>query len=95
MNEQTKQDILAWAQQQVNRMPRSEYGGDWWGAYNNEWDINIWDNGESTGICVTAYPIYADADGDLQTDLSDYIRVGYCKRPDTWPDIEEPDEVTA
>lgn len=96
MNEQTKQDILTWAQEQVNAWD-SHYE-DWWDSYNNEWDINIWDDTalgdgsntaiDSTGICVTAYRIYTDQDGDLQTDQSNYVRLGYCQQPDSWPDID-------
>ena len=78
MNEQTKQDILAWAQTQVNSWPVHEE--DWGGSYNDEWDINIWDStvfGDgSEGICVTAYRIVKGDGGELTTDIGDWVRVG-------------------
>lgn len=79
MNEQTKRDILAWAQTQVESWPVHEE--DWWGAYNDEWDINIWDttvfgDGEPGGVCVTAYRIVKGGNGDLLTDMEDSVSVG-------------------
>lgn len=81
MNEQTKQDILAWAQTQVESWPVHEE--DWWGAYNDEWDINIWDTtvfgdggNNQKGLVVTAYRMVRHIDGILVTDMTDSFRVG-------------------
>lgn len=81
MNEQTKQDILAWAQTQVNSWPVHEE--DWWGSYNDEWDINIYDSdvfGDATKdlqvLVVTAYPMFRDSAGYLATDMTECVRVG-------------------
>lgn len=82
ITEELKQSILVWAQQQLDIMPQSEYGGDWWGAYNDEWDINIWDSNEYGNATydqptrVTAYPI-----GYPQ---SEFITIGFIREPAEW-----------
>jgi hypothetical protein len=81
-----KQAMIAWAQQQLDTMPQSEYGNDWWGAYNNEWDINIWDS-EQLGNAtyeqptrVTAYRLTIDG----RTDYGSFIGIGFISEPAEW-----------
>ena len=81
MNEQTKQDIIAWAKTQTDSWLTIEE--DWWGAYNDEWDINIYDSdvfGDNTNdrqvLVVTAYPMFRDSAGHLATDMTECVRVG-------------------
>jgi len=86
MNEQMKQDILIWAQTQLDTMPKSEYGGDWWGAYNDEWDINIWNSDElgsgqyDEPTRVTAYPMTIDG----RTEYGDFVTIGFIREPADW-----------
>lgn len=82
MTEEMVTNILRWAQEQLDTMPQSEFGGDWWGAYNDEWDINIWDSDEygnatyDQPLRVTAYPI-----GYPQ---SEFISIGFIREPADW-----------
>ena len=86
MNEPLKQEILAWAQAQLDAIPQGEYGGDWWGAYNDEWDINIWDSEELGNASydqptrVTAYAMTSDG----QTDHSNFVGIGFIREPADW-----------
>jgi hypothetical protein len=86
MNEQLKQEILAWAQVQLDAMSQSDYGCDWWGAYNDEWDINIWDSEELGNATydqptrVTAYSLTIDG----RTDYSSFIGIGFIREPAEW-----------
>lgn len=86
MTEEMVKDILRWAQEQLDTMPQSEFGGDWWGAYNDEWDINIWDSDELGGgtynfpTRVTAYPMTVDG----RTNYGDFVSVGFIEEPATW-----------
>ena len=103
MNEQTKKDILTWAQKELASWTSAH--DDWWGAYNDEWDINIFDadlystNKRYRGkMCVTAYRMSPDAQGFLTTDMADFVRLGACERPGhlVWPKADGyADEVTA
>jgi hypothetical protein len=81
-----KQAMIAWAQQQLDTMPQSEYGNDWWGAYNDQWDINIWDS-EQLGNAsyeqptrVTAYRLTIDG----RTDYGSFIGIGFISEPAEW-----------
>lgn len=65
--------ILDWAQNQLDTMPTDEYGGDWWGAYNESWDVNIWDS--DSYIHVTVYPIINTGETP-ETNFSQYNRIG-------------------
>jgi hypothetical protein len=83
---ETKQAMLAWAQEQLDSMPHGEYGGDWWGAYNDQWDINIWDS-EQLGNAtyeqptrVTAYRLTIDG----RTDYGSFIGIGFISEPAEW-----------
>jgi hypothetical protein len=85
MNELLKQEILTWAQAQLDTMPQSEYGGDWWSAYNDEWDINIWDSeelGNASYDQPTRVTAYAMTDG--QTDHSNFVSIGFIREPAEW-----------
>lgn len=103
MNEQTKKDILTWAQQELASWDSAH--DDWWGAYNDEWDINIFDadlystDEQYRGkMCVTAYRMSPDAQGFLNTDMTDFVKLGACERPGhlVWPKADGyADEVTA
>ncbi len=42
MDENMKNDILRWSQNIVDNITDAELSDDWWGAYNDEWDVNIW-----------------------------------------------------
>jgi hypothetical protein len=82
MRQDVKQSILDWAQAQLDTMPRSEYGGDWWGAYDDEWDINIWDADQygcahyGEPLRVTAYPI--------DYPQSEFVTIGFIREPAEW-----------
>lgn len=65
--------ILDWAQAQLDSMPADEYGGDWWGAYNESWDVNIWDS--DSYIHVTVYPTVMVGDA-WETNYTQYNRIG-------------------
>jgi hypothetical protein len=65
--------ILDWAQTQLDSMPADEYGGDWWGAYDESWDVNIYDH--ESYIHVTVYPIITVAD-TRETNFTQYNRIG-------------------
>jgi hypothetical protein len=86
MNELLKQEILTWAQAQLDTIPQSEYGGDWWSAYNDEWDINIWDSEELGNASydqptrVTAYAMTSDG----ETDHSNFVSIGFIREPAEW-----------
>jgi hypothetical protein len=85
MNELLKQEILTWAQAQLDTIPQSEYGGDWWGAYNDEWDVNIWDSeelGNASYDQPTRVTAYAMTDG--QTDHSNFVSIGFIREPAEW-----------
>ena len=81
-----KADILRWAQVQLDAMSQSDYGCDWWGAYNDEWDINIWDSEElgcnnyNQPTRVTAYSLTIDG----RTDYSSFIGIGFIREPAEW-----------
>lgn len=70
-------DILAWAQKQIDTIPDDEFGGDWWGAYNKSFDVNIWQDDVSRGgyIHVTVYPVIDNGE-EVETDYSRYNRIG-------------------
>lgn len=83
MNAQTRQDILIWAQRVVNLWDTNHE--DYWEAYNEEWDINIWDScvfgkEKPQGLCVTAYRIIKTDDGDILTDMENSVRIGCFER---------------
>jgi hypothetical protein len=67
-------------------MSQSDYGCDWWGAYNDEWDINIWDSEELGNATydqptrVTAYSLTIDG----RTDYSSFIGIGLIREPAEW-----------
>lgn len=42
LTEEQKNDILRWSQNIVDNISDAELSDDWWGAYNDEWDVNIW-----------------------------------------------------
>ena len=81
-----KQAMIAGAQQQLDTMSQSEYGNDWWGAYNDQWDINIWDSeqlGNTTyeqPTRVTAYRLTIDG----RTDYGSFIGIGFISEPAEW-----------
>jgi hypothetical protein len=78
MDGQTRNNILIWAQQQVDT--RNDVADDWWHAFDGRWDINIWDGEEDDDhLTVTAYLIF---DNGTDTCMSEYVRVGrvYSKR---------------
>lgn len=66
--------ILSWAEEQLNELSDTELGDDWWGAYNTDFDVNIWSNGDRT--VVTAYPVTHDENGEPQYNMSLFCRVG-------------------
>lgn len=69
--------ILAWAQSKLDTMPDDEFGGDWWGQYNESYEVNIWNDDITHHICVTVYPIITNATtGEAETDFTKYNRVG-------------------
>jgi hypothetical protein len=76
MPDDVKKEILVWAQEQVNNWANDEE--DWWGAYGDKWDINIWDSevyGESSqGFGVSAYRLI---NGGQDTDYCSDVRVGF------------------
>ena len=81
-----KQAMIAWAQQQLDTRSQSEYSNDWWGAYNDQWDINIWDS-EQLGNAtyeqptrVTAYRLTIDG----RTDYGSFIGIGFISEPAEW-----------
>lgn len=69
-------EILSWAQRQLDTIPDEEFGDDWWGCYQNNFDVNIWLDDKTRKICVTVYPLVETADG-VETDTSRYNRIGY------------------
>lgn len=80
MDESLKQEMLVWAQLQLDTMPPGEFGGDWWGAFNNYWDVNIWDSAElgiiatyEEPIRVTAYPMTKDG----STNFLEFVSIGF------------------
>ena len=58
-----KKDILRWAQTTIDSISEQELGDDWWGAYDKDWDINIW--WDLFCFYATAYPY---KDGTLDTE---------------------------
>lgn len=86
MDEPLRQAILAWAQEQLDAMPEGEYGGDWWGAFSDEWDINIWDSQQLGSVSydqptrVTAYPMTVDG----RTDHGSFVSIGFIQEPADW-----------
>ena len=62
-------DILRWAQATIDSLSEEELSDDWWGAYNEDWDVNIW--WEYFTYYVTAYPM---KDGALNT--KDFVSCG-------------------
>lgn len=70
-------DILAWAQTQIDTIPDDVFQDDWWGQYSPDWDVNIWVDEPRNGgyINVTVYPIVRNGD-EVETDYSRYNRVG-------------------
>jgi hypothetical protein len=86
MDEPLRQAILAWAQEQLDTMPEGEYGGDWWGAFSDEWDINIWDSQQLGSVAydqptrVTAYPMTEDG----QTNYGTFVSIGFIQEPADW-----------
>lgn len=81
-----KQAMLSWAQQQLDAMSQTEYGNDWWGAYNDKWDMNIWDSQELGNTSydqptrVTAYSLTIDG----RTDYASFIGIGFISEPAEW-----------
>jgi hypothetical protein len=73
--------VVAWATEQLSFMTDEEYGGDWWGAYNNTLDVNIWDEGDNTHI--TIYPVFVSDEGYSVMDGSLFCRVGTITRTPT------------
>lgn len=71
------ENILRWAQEQIDTIPDEVFQDDWWGAYSPEWDVNIWvDEARNGGyVNVTVYPIVRTED-EVETDYSRYNRVG-------------------
>jgi hypothetical protein len=67
-------------------MSQTEYGNDWWGAYNDKWDINIWDSQELGNTSydqptrVTAYSLTIDG----RTDYSSFVGIGFISEPAEW-----------
>lgn len=55
MTDEMKQQILVWAQNTLDRLPDGDFGDDWWGAYSDSLDVNIWWDDTSKTIRVTAY----------------------------------------
>jgi hypothetical protein len=67
--EEQKKDFLRWAIATADTLSEQELGDDWWGAYNEDWDINIW--WDLYTYRVTAYPMTA---GVMNT--ADFIACG-------------------
>lgn len=86
MNDELKQAILVWSQEQLDSISESEYAGDWWCAYNDEWDINIWDSSElgdtryDQPTRVTAYPMTVDG----RTNYGEFVSIGFIHEPAEW-----------
>lgn len=67
--------IRIWAKFKYAWLTEREYGHDWWHAYNDDWDINIYTN-EDDEVVVTAYPMFRGDDGYLETDHSYWCDLG-------------------
>lgn len=68
-------EMLVWAQLKLDALPTDEFGGDWWGAYNDSFDLNIWYDERSHSIRVTAYPMTVSGD-DAVADMGKFISIG-------------------
>jgi hypothetical protein len=76
-----KADILRWAQEKLDTMPEGEFGGDWWEAYNEQCDINIWQRDDDDTIRVASYRMYKSpavgvSHGEWTTDMNDWVEIG-------------------
>ena len=70
--------IFGWACAKLDSMTDEQYGGDWWGVYDDEFDVNIW---ESDGkAIVSVYRTTKNADGDTEVDFGMSCRVGEIDR---------------
>jgi hypothetical protein len=74
MSDSTKRRIRAWARVKYFLMSDREYGDDWWHAYNDDWDVNIFTRDDE--VLVTAYPMYTNDTGWLETDMTDWVSLG-------------------
>lgn len=50
-----QREILRWAQTTIDSISEQELSDDWWGAYDEDWDVNIW--WDLYTYRVTAYPM--------------------------------------
>jgi len=79
MSDKMREEILVWAQHQVDTKNLGE-GEDWWGDIHGIWDINIWDDEEKANcLAVVAYLIYNNCE---DTDCDNWIRLGYVRCTD-------------
>jgi hypothetical protein len=76
-------DMLAWATSQWNVMTADDFGGDWWGSFSPDWDVNIWDN--NGDIRVVAYPMFSlPDDGGVTTDMGSFVFIGNIETDRNW-----------
>lgn len=77
MSDKMREEILVWAQNEVEAGGVGGEGADWWSDIHGIWDINIWDDEEKDNyLAVVAYLIYNNCQ---DTDCDNWVELGYVR----------------